>query len=137
MFLGNRSGNNENDVAKLLSDHFEPLFVSGDVFNFDESNIEVLIHNDNPLAISEDEMLTSIEELKSPNSIGPDGNPSSFIKKFASILINPLHLLINNILASSIFRPAIKSQFIKRVIVQILKITYQLLFTVTFLKFSV
>ena len=71
MFLRKISANNENDIAKLFSDNFEPLFVSGDVSNFDESNIGVLIHDDNPLVISEDKILTNIKELKSPNCIGP------------------------------------------------------------------
>ena len=56
MVLENRSANNENDIAKLFSDYFEPLFVRIGVSNFDESNIEVPIHNDNPLVISDDEI---------------------------------------------------------------------------------
>ena len=83
MFSGNFSANNENDISKLLSTHFKPSTVtsaSGDLFHFNESNIDVLIYNDDCLVISKEEILPSIKELSDhqTRSIGSDRILGSF-----------------------------------------------------------
>ena len=110
MTLGNITGHNERDIANLFANFFEPLFSSGDITGFKESEIKQAIHF--PLELTERDITESIRKLKSPNSIGPDGIPGIFIKTFSNQLSFPLFLLFNLIITQCQFPRLSKSSYL-------------------------
>ena len=113
MFLDGTSAHSEDDIAKLFSWHFEPLFCSGGISSFSETSIQREIFDDEEIIFNEVDINTAIHNLKAPNSVGPDGIPDSFVKQFRRYLSKPLLYLFRLSISSGVIPLIWKSSYLK------------------------
>lgn len=112
MFYNNVTGNNSVDIANLFSSFFQNTYRDDNVdkgtftdITYDSTNTTL-----GAPCITPKDIIESLRQFK--DGCGPDGVPSSFLKKLGYELALPLSILFNESLSSGIFPAVWKSSHI-------------------------
>lgn len=106
--LKDRTGQLTSDIStmgNILNEFFASVFTDEDSSNLPEIEEEIRngIKNNitlNNVSISKDEISKAIREMKENKTGGPDGIPSSFIKKIGISIVDPLEIIYNDSLTT-------------------------------------
>ena len=106
----NRTSENYPQATEILADYFSSVYT-----NFNHlytPNIPTCNSINLPFLITSDDILQEISQLKSTCSPGPDGLPSTLIKKCSHNLVTPLLKLFNHSLETHTYPNIWKQSFV-------------------------
>lgn len=100
---------NPKDICSLFSNFFQSVFLPSDLpdsYSTDEiHNLDINTHTEtiiNDIVLKEDDIIRELKVLDATKGTGTDNIPPIFLKKTASSIYKPLHLLYNKCLREGV-----------------------------------